>query len=245
MLSTALTLPILSKLVPGGFGYGINLLVEFDPKSIWYETSLTIAAHALRDGIRTDYHTFQHYPNEVMQYLAKLGLDVENLQKDDAFSIIDSYTTQMGLEKPKIPTGRVHYQTQSLKLSDWSIAMSQEMKTGHPEPEMRRLHIDDNTSVLLQYNEEKLFIDFWRTRSIPTARGRQLAFLHSLVTGVYSDAFCRQFESVADGIIELRSEEKSSGVEHFIRVRAMRGKNYDSRWHKLQLLDSGKVTLLE
>ena len=189
-------LPILSKLVPGGFGYGINLLVEFDPKSIWYEISLTIAAHALRYGIRTDYHTFQHNPTEVLEYLAKLGLNVESLQEDDSFSIIDSYTTQMGLGKPKIPTSRVHYQTQSVRLSDWSIAMSQEMKTGHSESEKGRLHIDDNTSVLLQYNEEKLFTDFWRTHAVPVARGRQLAFLHSLATGVYSDALYRQFERI-------------------------------------------------
>ncbi len=118
------------------------------------------------------------------------------------------------------------------------------MKAGVPEPEKRRLHIDDNTSVLLQYNEEKVFIDLWRTRFIPMARVRELAFLHSLITGVYSEAFCRQFESIADGIIELRSEEKSSGIEHVVRVRAMRGKNYDSRWHKLKLMDN-EVILLE
>jgi len=235
--------------VPDGLAYGSNLLVEFDPKSIWYETSLTIAAHALRAGVRTDYHTFQHYPGEVLSGLAKFGLKVENLQADGTLSIIDSYTVQLGLGSPKIPTGRVHFQTQSVKLSDWSIALSQEMKSGTPEPEKRRLHIDDNTSLLLQYNEEKAFIDTWRTRIIPMARVRELAFLHSLVTGVYSEAFCRQFESIADGIIEIRSDEKGlrrrRGIEHSVRVRTVRGKNYDSRWHMLKMLDNGEVTLIE
>ncbi len=242
-LSSPLAVPIIEQLVPGGFGYGMNMLIEFDPKSIWYETSLTIAAHALRSGIRTDYHTFQHYPTEVLESLTKFGVDIEKLQKEGTLSIIDSYTIQLGLGAPKTPTGRVQFPTQSVKLSDWSISLSQEMKTGAPEAEKRRLHIDDNTSVLLQYNDEKQFIDVWRTRAVPMARGRQLALLHSLVTGVYSEAFSRQFESIADGIIELKSEDKGGEIEHSIRVRAVRGKNYDSRWHKLQRLDNGEVTL--
>lgn len=244
-MPTPLALPILKELVPEGFAYGSNLLVEFDPKSIWYETSLTITAHALRTGIRTDYHTFQHYPDEVLGGLAKFGLDIEKLQAENTLSIIDSYTVQLGLGPAKVPKGRVHFQTQSVKLSDWSMASSQEMKTGVPEPEKRRLHIDDNTSVLLQYNDEKVFIDVWRTRFIPMARGRELAFIHSLVTGVYPDAFCRQFESIADGIIELRSGEKNGGIEHTVRVRALRGKTYDSRWHKLKLMENGEVTLVD
>ncbi len=240
-----LALPILKELAPGGFGYSTNLLVEFDPKSIWYEFSLTIASHALRTGIRTDYHTLQHYPNEVLEGLATLGLNVEKLQEEGTLSIIDSYTIQLGLGAPTIPKGRVHFQTQSVKLSDWSLALSQEMKTGTPESEKRRLHIDDNTSVLLQYNDEKIFIDIWRTRFIPAARLRELAFLHSLATGVYSESFCRQFESIADGIIELKSEEKGGGIEHYVRVRTVRGKSYDSRWHQLKLLENGEVGLAD
>jgi KaiC/GvpD/RAD55 family RecA-like ATPase len=244
-LSNRLALPMIKELVPNGFGYGVNLLVEFDPKSVWYETSLTIAAQAVRDGIKTDYHTFQHMPNEVVEALTNFGLDVKKSEEDGTLSIIDSYTVQLGVGAGKKPTGRVHYQTQSVKLADWSIAMSQEIKAGAPQAEKKRLHIDDNTSVLLQYNDEKQLIDFWRTRSIPTARNRELAFVHSLVTGVYSDSFCRQWESLCDGIIEFKSEERDAAIKHFVRVRTMRGKSYDSRWHQLELLQNGEVTMAD
>ncbi len=244
-MSSRLALPIFKELVPDGFEYGSNLLVEFDPKSVWYETSLTIAARAAKDGIRTDYHTFQHMPNEVLEALAKFGLDIKKSEEVGTLSMIDSYTVQLGRGAPKKPADRVHHQTQSVKLSDWSIALSQEIKSGPPDVEKKRLHIDDNTSVLLQYNDEKQFIDFWRTRALPHARNRELAFLHSLVTGVYSDSFCRQWESLCDGIIEFKSEESGAVIEHFVRVRTMRGKNYDSRWHRLRLSGSGEITVAD
>ena len=86
-MSDVVVLPILSDLVPGGFRYGLNIVVEFEPHSLWYETSLTIAAHALRNGARTDYHTFQHIPNEVLGALARFGLDVKKLEGEGSFSM--------------------------------------------------------------------------------------------------------------------------------------------------------------
>lgn len=225
-----LRLPIVGSLIPSHLRYGISLLVEFDSKSIWYEASLTMAAQALRDGIRTEYHTFQHMPNEVSEAFAKLGLDVQRLQEEGALTIIDSYTVQLGTGHGKYTDHAAGGKaaTQSVKLSDWSIGISQDMKAGYPEAEKRRLHIDDNTGVLLQYNDEKQFIDVWRTRQIPVSRTGEVAFLFSLLTGVASDAFYRQFEALVDGVFQFKSEEKEEGIEQFVSVRAMRGKTHDS-----------------
>lgn len=241
-LSDGLALPILKELVPGGFGYGINLVAEFEPQSIWYEASLTIAAHALKGGIRTDYHTFQHIPNEVTDALSRLGVNVKKLQEEDLLRITDSYTAQAGLSEVEKPERSGYpYATQSLKLSDWSIAVAQKIKAGIREADKRRLHIDDNTYILARYNKENEIIDFWRTRVIPQARAQELAFLHAVVTGVASESFYRQLESLADGIIEFRSEDKGGEIGQYVRVRSMRGKQHDSRWHRLQLLDNGEV----
>lgn len=247
-MSEVLTLPVLEQLVPGGVHYGINLVVEFGSDSLWYETSLTIAVHALRNGIRTDYHTFQHIPSEIREALRRLGLNVEKLEEEGTFRILDTYSVTVGLgvsEKPPMTTWKGW--EGSVKLSDWSIGMAQQMKAGPSEGEKRRLHIDDNTSVLNRYNKENEITDFWRTRAIPSARARELVLLHSLVAGVYSDAFYRQFESLCDGIIDFKSEEKDDRqIEHFVRVRMMRGGGtYDSRWRKLRLLNNGEVALAE
>ena len=246
-LSSVVTLPILSDLIPGGFRFGLNLAVEFEPHSLWYETSLTIAADGMSNGIRTDYHTFQHIPSEVVDALSRLGLDVEKLEREGVFRILDTYTVTTGLGAPQRPSvGRPPYQTQSIKLADWSISAAQDIRSPRdiPEAEKSRLHIDDNTSVLLQYNTEKEMIDFWRTRFIPLSRARENVMFHSLVAGVYSEAFYRQFESLCDGIVDFRSQEQGGQMEHSIRVRAMRGRSFDSRWRQLRLAD-GAVTLTE
>ena len=239
-------LPILSELVPGGFRYGLNLVVEFDPHSLWYDTSITITAHGLRNGAKADYHTFQHIPGEVVEALVRFGLDVQRLEEQGNFRILDTYTvtTQVGVpERPKI--GRPPYQIQSARLSDWSISAAQDMKSPRqiPEPEKRRLHVDDNTSVLLQYNSEKEMIDVWRTRFIPLARAREDVMIHSLVAGVFSDGFYKQFESLCDGVVDFRSQEISGQIEHEMRIKAMHGRTFDSRWRRLRLLESGEVIL--
>lgn len=248
-MSDVLNVPMLRRLVPGGIDYGANLLVEFEPDSLWYDTSLTIAAHAVRAGIGTDYHTFQRAPNEIRKHLERFELNVKRLEQDGSFRILDSYTGQTGLGYPEAGTITPREQEQavrqSVKLSDWSISMAREIKAGILEENKKRLHIDDNTGVLLQYNEEKVMIDLWRTRVIPFIRACEVVALNSLVKGVASDTFHRQFESLCDGIIDFRSEEREDTIRHYVRVRGLRGKAYDSRWQRLQLFDNGEVKVAD
>ena len=48
ILLGGLTIPVLKDVVDGLIDYETSLLVEFEPDSIWYETSLTIAACSAR-----------------------------------------------------------------------------------------------------------------------------------------------------------------------------------------------------
>jgi KaiC/GvpD/RAD55 family RecA-like ATPase len=232
----------LDKLVRGGVDYGTNLLVEFEPHSLWYETSLTIASIAANSGIKTEYHTFQHIPSEIRRALKRLGLDVEKAVQQGTLTIIDSYTVQTGVGVPETPQSPV---SRSVKVSDWSIEFGKRLKTRIPESLKRSLHIDDNCSVLLQYNQEKEVIDFWRTRIIPIGRAHEDIMFHAHSTGVASDSFYRQFELLCDGIIDFKSEEKGGEMEHYVRARTIRGRTYDSRWHRISLRDNGEVALVD
>ena len=59
--------------------------------------------------------------------------------------------------------------------------------------------------------------------------------------GVHSESFYRQFESICDGIIDFHSLEEKGRIEHYMRVRSLRGRQIDSRWRHLRLQASGEV----
>jgi len=237
-----MTPPFLKELVPGGIEYGTSLLVEFEPDSLWYETSLTIAAQAVKAGIRTDYHTFQHSPDGVKKAFRRWGLDVMKMEQDETLWIEDSYTIQTGMGAPEEQSDSSKV---SVKLSDWSIGFAKSMKGGVPDAWKRRLHIDDNIGILLQYNEEKALIDFWRTRLIPYARIRESVGMYAILTNSASISFYKQLESLSDGIIDFKSEERENEFRHYVRIRGLRGRPCDTHWRELRLLDNGEVAIAD
>ena len=242
-----LALPILKPMVPGGLSYGGHYVVEHDPDSPWYETSLTIAAEALSQGVRTEYHVFTHPPDYIRQDLARLGLDARKLEAQDTLRILDTYDVMTGLAAPEKPEamgrkGREPFETHhEFDLVHWSSKVESLIKQGVAEEEKKWLHLDDNTGILNHYSDEKLMIDMWRTRFLPYARVRELAMIHSFVTGIASDSFYRNFEALCDGIFDMRSMEEEGSIRHYARARTMRGTVGDSRWRRIQLSDNGRV----
>lgn len=117
----SLGIPLMERLAPDSFRYGANYLVEFEADSVWYETSLTITAQALKSGVRTEYHTFMHSPNKVREGLTNLGLDVKNLEQEDVLRILDTYTVTTGLALPlRTDKTKGRHEIQSFNVMDWS-----------------------------------------------------------------------------------------------------------------------------
>ncbi|MGA8904098.1 MAG: ATPase domain-containing protein [Candidatus Bathyarchaeia archaeon] len=244
-MADSLTLPMFERILPDGLDYGTIVLIEFQPDSIWFEASLTIAAQALRKGQKTEYHTFQHAPIDVRRGLTTLGTNLGTLENSGLFTLIDSYTLQMGGLVP-IEQGR-DTRTHSLKVADVSIA---EAKDFHARPELpaeekRWLHVDDNTAILTRHNTEPAVFDFFRNRVCYMNRNHEHIVLFSILRGTVSDTFLSQFESISDGIIDFKAEENAGEVEQLVRVRIMRRKKFMSRWQRLNLTDTGEVTLIE
>src|SRR2546425_723946 len=147
-------LAILEDLVPNGIRFGASYLVEFGPDSPWYETSLTIAASGLRNGARTEYHTYMHPPHEVRESLTKLGLNVKELERKDQLRILDTYDVMTGLAHPETPEGmrskgREAYEHQSFDLNHWSSKVVNIIREGVVEDEKQWLQIHNDGSVTI------------------------------------------------------------------------------------------------
>lgn len=238
------SLPILGELVPGGLEYGRFYLVEFEPQSLWYESSLTLAAHAVRTGVKTEYHVLVHPPVRVREALQSLGTDVKRMEEQDSLRILDSHSVTTGLQNPDRPQAVPDaYQSRTLNVQDMGIDLERQIREGLPEKQKKWLHIDDDTTVLCRYNEEKTILDYKRTRWVPYARSRELTEVAALVTDTASQGFYREFESFSDGIFDFRSREESGRMEHHVRVRTLRGKACDTSWHRLTLTENGEVKL--
>jgi len=242
-----LHVPIFSDLVPGGFTLSANYLVEFDPNSLWYETSLAIAAEAMKAGIRTQYHTFMHIPGEVRQGLQKFHIDLKTLENEDRFRLIDSYTSLTGLPIQPEPAGLTGRHRPSINdpsyLEHYTDNIVTLREKGAPDTDKRWLHIDDNTSIFNRYFKEQDVLNIFHTRVFLLTRLLDLSVFHSVVAGVWSESFYKQFEAQCDGVIDFKAEEDEGQLENFVRVRSIRGKSCDSRWRHLHLKDNGEVVL--
>jgi len=246
-LPDAIAVPMLEQLASGGFFYGGHYIVEFDPDSLWYETSLTIAALALKWGTKTEYHVFQHFPKEAIDGLVRLGVDAQKLEKEGLLRIIDNYTGTLEYEKKKKKSGDKPDLFDTGKPLDavrGKKNWTERARAGYSDEEKRWLHIDDNTSIFLQYNDEETLVDCWRTGQLPFAiRARETPHFLAFVKGVGSGSFYTKFEALCDGIIDVKAQEEGGRIENYIRIRMIRGKKFDSRWHRLELMDNGEVVL--
>src|SRR2546425_11491564 len=103
--------------------------------------SLTMAAEALIDGLKPEYHVFIHPPSEVRESLSKLGLDVERLEREDSLRILDTYDVMTGLAAPETPAGkrskgREPIETHpSFHLEGWSAKVLKAIKQGGAQDE--------------------------------------------------------------------------------------------------------------
>lgn len=248
LLPDTVYVPFLEELAPKGFFYGGQYIVEFDPNSLWYETSLTMAALALRQGIKTEYHVFQHFPDEAREALSKLRIDVVTCEKQGLLKIVDSFTATLDYEKKKkkgeksdpfaTPGGPLDV-VRGVK--NWVNAA----KAGYSDLDKRWLHIDDNTSIFLQYNDEETLVDCWRIGLLPFGvRARETPHFLSWVKGTASAAFYTKFEAMCDGVIDLETREEGGKINNYLRLRMLRGRNFDSRWHRIELSSTGEVKLL-
>ena len=230
-------IPLIEDLTAGPVPPGSNLLVEFDPSSQWESASVTIAAGWLKSGGKVSYIVHTHPPDEVRERLTRLGLNPEALEETDRLWITDMYTAGVIGQK-----SNEKFAVDSLKVADLSIWMGKEVTHEPPAPEF--LIIDDNTSIIDRFNEEKNWIELMLSRVFPMAKRRHITqFTSILADGVHSKWTYKQLEAAVDGVVDFKLEDRNNAAVSLIRVRSMRNVRFDSNWPVLKTRENFEVTL--
>ena len=89
-------IPLIEDLTTGSMPAGSTLLVEFTGASQWYNASLTVAAGWLKQGGKITYNSLAHSPDDIRSRLIRLGVNSEQLEKEEQLRIMDWYTTTLG-----------------------------------------------------------------------------------------------------------------------------------------------------
>lgn len=217
---------------------GSNLLVEYDAASQWYNASLTVAAGWLKSGGAVSYNTAAQ-PSQVRLKLAKLGLDVQKLEKEDyrGLRIWDWFAATRGAKSNE------RLAIASLKVADLSIFTMGDTKREDYGPNPEQLLVMDDLSSLSRFNDERTWVEYELTRDFSLVTRYELTGLSGLLTGIHSDSVYKRLEAAADDVIDFKIEESGGEVVNQMRIRTMRNVRLDSRWHRLKVEENFEVTL--
>lgn len=246
-MTASVSIPILGELAPGGFRYGTFHVVEFDPDSLWYETSVTIAAKVLRDRIKTEYVAVVRPPSEVRDALGRLGLDPEKLEDQGLLRITDLYTNTTILTPQKRRFIPISFPQTGIDAKQWMLKVqrgySERIKKGLPKAEKRWLLINENSYATRRYLSDEFLDDFALTAYRPWFRAREMLVISSGPRGIMTESQLRRWEARNDGVIDFAAREVNGKLVQSVRVRKMRGVACNSDWHALGMNDNGEVSL--
>jgi len=234
-------IPIIEDLTTGPVPPGSNLLVEFDSASQWYNSCVTIAAGWVKDGGFVGYNGFIQPPNTVRMQLTRLGIKVDDLERDDKLRMYDWYTPTLGRKSKE------RYGIESLKVADQSIVFrltEDDLKNPEEIEWPESLRIADNFSTLARFNDEKFWIEFMLTRVFPIGSARKSTLIFGIMRGVHSEWAYRQLEGSADGIIDFRLEA-GERARDLVQIRTMRNVLFNRELHELRIGENFETTLQE
>ena len=223
---------------------GKSILVEYDPTSVWYQASVSVAAEWLAQGGTVTYGVTSQPPENIRSQLKKLGVDVARFEADDKLRVFDWYTATLGRRSNE------KYAFYSLKAADLSVLHSKYMMASadavdslKPVPSPDWLRILDDTSCLERFNEERSWVEFVRTRLIPISSLWTSTGIGGIIKGVHSEWVYKNLEAASDGVIDIKLDESTEEARSMMRIRSMRNVGFDAHWYPLKIAETSQVSL--
>jgi hypothetical protein len=201
-------------------------MIEFDPDSSYYQILESVVHECLSAGYVVSFFDYTRFPNEVRRELKALGSDIESLEARSLFRIWDGYSTTLGTKSKEA------LWFESLKIQDLSLHFLK--MTKDEQPIRNDIGFSDNGSVVLRYNDEKSFVDWYATRVIPRVKLHDRISFSAFALGLHSSHFYKSMEDLVDGIIEVRLVEAETRTYTRLRVRNFKKGRSDSSWRSVK-----------
>jgi KaiC/GvpD/RAD55 family RecA-like ATPase len=229
------------------------LLVEFDPESQWFSIATTLAANTFRDDRYVGYLAMARSVDEVKQSLFDIGIDVNQTKALERLVVEDWYSATRSGGRLESTGAEVFERTRdglrvrSLRIADLSVDWLKTSKSGPRVYDIvdfwpaGSLVIVESFSSILRFNEEKPFMEWLESRVNPEERRRKSITLQGVVRGIHSDWLYKRMESACDGVVDVRVMERADETKTFLRVRSLKGRPHDARWHEIEVKSNGEA----
>ena len=194
----------------------------------------------MRSGGDVGYNGFVKPASKVRMQLARLGLNVPELEGNDRLRVYDWYTPTLGRKSEE------KYGIDSLRVADQSILFrltEDDLKNPEDSEWPESLRIVDNFSTLARFNDERAWIEFMLTRVFPIGPARKSTLIFGIMKGVHSEWAFSQLEGFADGIVDFRLDETGGRTRDLILIRTMRDVHFRRELAELKVGANFEISL--
>ncbi len=115
------------------------------------------------------------------------------------------------------------------ELSLQFLKMTREEKPIQPD-----IGFSDNGSIVLRYNDEKAFVEWYATRVIPRIKIHERISFSAFVAGVHSVSFYRSTEDLVDGVIDVKLDETGKASFTKLRIRSFKKAPFSGYWRRVK-----------
>ncbi len=227
MPKTSVGLEIIDKLLPDGAPTTCTILILSDPGAGEDNMLAHFVGQQIESGKSVLYITLDNFPPNIRQnvqpHLRKENPDWPSL------AFIDCYSKTVGVESDET------YVVDPENLSAISIAISDIMNK-----KTISMMVLNSFNTLVRKRGGHSAIEFLRVLVARTRQAKCLTFV-TMNRKAFHPAIVASAQDIADGVIELKVEESSEGIERSLRIFKMVGAKHSTAWARYEISDEGEI----
>ncbi|MBS7645088.1 MAG: ATPase domain-containing protein [Candidatus Bathyarchaeia archaeon] len=218
---------VVDRLLPDGIPLPSSILILSDPGAGGEVLGFQLAGEALRNGRRLLYLAVDRSPRDVKRFMRQLGYDVDLHHRDRRLIFLDCYSPQIGVESSE------EYSESPFNFPNLAMTLAGIIRDLGVKPGELVVILHSLTSIL-SGSEFRPALEFYRNISGKLNSLGAATFTH-LNRMAFPAAVIAAVEDVADGVMELKTEEAPEGIRYHMRIPKMILTRHETRWRPYRI----------